>query len=308
MPFPETPAEKEAESESNKKLAVRVTAIGLFANVFLAVMKLTAGVLAHSSAMISDAVNSVSDVFSTFIVMIGVRAAHRQRDQEHQYGHERMECVAAIVLSVILAGTGFTIGISGIEKIRSGFLENSLRAPGILALVAAVATIVIKECLYVCTKSAADRTKSMALLASACDHRSDVLSSSCTFIGILGARMGLPVLDPIASVIICSFILKSAIDIFRKAMDQMVDKSCSEETIHSMKEVIRSVKGVEHIDILRTRLFGNKIYAEVEITVKGSITLLEAHAIAENVHAAMEENFPDVKHCMVHVNPDNDDR
>jgi len=304
----QTPVEKDAESESNKQLAVHVTRVGIIVNALLAVMKLTAGILAHSSAMISDAVNSISDVFSTFIVMIGVRISHRQRDEEHQFGHERMECVAAIVLSIILSATGITIGLSGIDKIRSGFTDNALQPPGALALVAAVITIIVKEWMYGFTGSAAKKTNSAALFASAWDHRSDALSSTGSFIGILGARLGYPVMDPIASVVICFFILKSAVDIFRKATDQMVDKSCDEGTIREMRHVIQKVKGVEHIDILRTRLFGNKIYAEVEITVKGSMTLLSAHNIAEEVHAEMEKNFPDVKHCMVHVNPDSDDR
>jgi len=307
MALENTPVEKEAESESNNKLAVRVTMIGLVFNASLAVFKLMAGILANSGAMISDAVNSVSDVFSTFIVLIGVKISHREKDQDHQYGHERMECVAAIVLSVILAATGTLIGVSGIEKIRMG-MTGTLTEPGVLALIAAVVSIVLKEWMYRFTKGAAEKTKSTALLASAWDHRSDALSSTGTFVGILGARMGLPVLDPIASVVICVFILKAAVQIFKKAMDQMVDKSCSKETEEQMKQVICAIKGVEHIDVLRTRLFGSKIYAEVEITVKGSMPLLEAHVIAENVHSAMEQNFPDVKHCMVHVNPDSDDR
>lgn len=299
--------DKTTTDESLKRLALKVTRVCIGLNAMLAVLKLTAGILAHSEAMISDAVNSTSDVFSTFIAMVGVKMAHKKSDEQHQFGHERMECVVSIILSTILVIVGIGIGVNGVEKIRTG-MSGTLEMPGVLALVAAVISITVKSLMYHYTRLAADKTNSIALMASAMDHRSDVLSTSGTFVGILGARLGFPVLDPIASVVTCFFIMRSAVDIFRKATDQMVDKSCDPLTENQMRDTIMAVKGVEHIDALRTRLFGNKIYAEVEITVKGSITLLAAHTIAEEVHAGMEEHYPDVKHCMVHVNPDTDDR
>ena len=145
-------------------------------------------------------------------------------------------------------------------------------------------------------------------MADAWHHRSDALSSIGAFIGILGARLGYPVLDPAASVIICLFIAKAAIDIFRDAIDKMVDHSCDNETAEQMKQVIAAISGVEHIDLIRTRLFGSKIYVDIEIAVDGGLTLRKAHAIAENVHLSIEKAFPDVKHCMVHVNPAEDKR
>ena len=283
-------------------LALRVSRVTILINLLLAAGKLLAGLLAQSGAMVSDAVHSASDVFSTVIVIIGMRAAAKDSDKEHPYGHERMECVAAVVLAVVLAGTGVGIGLSGVNKIISSSSEE-LAVPGILALVAAAVSIAVKEIMYQYTRRAAKKINSGALMADAWHHRSDALSSVGSLIGILGARLGIPVLDPLASVIICVFIEKAAIDIFRDAIDKMVDKSCPAETIENMKTVILQTEGVCGVDELKTRLFGAKVYVEVEIAVAADKTIVEAHDIAEQVHGAIEAAFPEVKHCMVHVNP-----
>lgn len=284
-------------------VAMRVSVISIIINFALSLLKLLAGIFARSGAMVSDAVHSASDVLSTFVVIAGVKLADKKPDNEHPYGHERMECVAAVVLAVVLAGTGIGIGFSGIQKIvHSG--SNELGIPGIPALIAAAVSIVVKEIMYQYTKRAAKKIGSGALMADAWHHRSDALSSVGSLVGIIGARLGLPVLDPLASVIICVFIEKAAIDIFRDAIDKMVDKSCPEETVEKMREVILSTDGVLGIDELKTRLFGSKVYAEAEIRVKSDKTIVQAHETAEKVHDAIESNFPNVKHCMVHVNPE----
>lgn len=283
-------------------LAMRVSVISVIVNLVLSAFKLLAGIFANSGAMISDAVHSASDVFSTFIVMIGVTISGKKADKEHPYGHERMECVAAVVLAVILFATGLGIGWSGIQKI---FFMNSdsLEVPGMLALIAALVSIVTKEWMYWFTKFTADKIRSDALRADAWHHRSDALSSIGALIGIGGARLGFPVLDPIASVVICLFILKAAIDVFRDAVDKMVDKSCDEKTMEEMRQVICKQNGVLGISSLQTRMFGSRIYVDAEIEADGSLTLVQAHDIAEEVHQAIEDSFQDVKHCMVHVNP-----
>ena len=283
--------------------AMRVSAVSSAVNLMLTLIKLLAGIFARSGAMISDAVHSASDVFSTFIVIAGIRIAGKQPDREHPYGHERMECVAAVILAAVLAGTGIGIGSQGIRHILpEGSAE--LAVPGASALAAAVISVIVKELMFRYTRRVAARLNSGALLADAWHHRSDALSSVGSFAGILGARMGMPVLDPLASVIICVFIEKAAIDIFRDAMDKMVDKSCPEETLDEMKRVILETEGVLGIDELKTRLFGSKIYVEVEILMDAEKTLVEAHETAEQVHDAIEAQNPNVKHCMVHVNPD----
>ena len=290
------------ETGAAKAVAMRVSTVSIIINLVLSLLKLIAGIIAASGAMISDAVHSASDVFSTFIVMIGVTVSGKESDKEHPYGHERLECVASIILAMVLAITGFEIGLVGFRKICAGNY-GELRIPGMLALVAAVVSILVKEWMFWFTRAAAKKINSGALMADAWHHRSDALSSIGAFVGILGARMGFPVLDPVASLVICLFIEKAAFDIFKDAFDKMVDKSCPDEMIEQMRGIISGQEGVEGIDDLKTRLFGAKVYVDVEIAVDGSKTLHEAHEIAQQVHDAIENNIPNVKHCMVHENP-----
>lgn len=288
---------------TEQQVAMHVSGVSIFVNIFLSLFKLLAGVLAHSGAMISDAIHSASDVASTVVVMVGVNMANKQSDKEHQYGHERLECVSSILLAGLLMITGVGIGINGIEKIIAGTSGKNLMIPGKLALAAAVLSLFVKEWMFWYTRAAAKKINSGALMADAWHHRSDALSSVGAFVGILGARLGFPILDPIASVVICLFIAKAAIDIFRDSIDKMVDRSCDEETVQKMRDVIMEVDGVKRIDVIRTRLFGSKIYVDIEIAAEDEITLNAAHTIAEKVHLSIEKNFRNVKHCMVHVNP-----
>ncbi len=283
-------------------IAMRVSTVSIIVNLALSLFKLIAGIAAHSGAMVSDAVHSASDVFSTFIVMIGVTISGKESDKEHPYGHERLECVASLLLAMVLALTGLGIGKTGVEKILGGEAAG-LAVPGLLALIAAVSSVAVKEWMYWYTRAAAKKINSGALMADAWHHRSDALSSIGAFIGILGSRMGYPILDPIASLVICLFILKAAYDIFQDALAKMVDKACPEEVVDRMREIILAQEGVEGIDDIKTRLFGAKMYVDVEISVDGDKTLRAAHEIANRVHDAIEDAFPEVKHCMVHENP-----
>lgn len=285
-----------------QKVANRVSVITIIGNIVLSVLKLLAGIVAHSSAMISDAIHSASDVFSTFVVIIGIALSSKDADKEHPYGHERLECVAAIVLAIVLFMTGLGIGISALNNILHGHYSN-LQIPGVLALIAAIVSIVSKEGMYWYTRYYAKKIDSSALMADAWHHRSDAFSSIGALIGIAGARLGFPVMDSIASLVIFVFIAKAAIDIFKDAMEKMVDHSCDEETEKQIRDCVMQSENVMGIDLLQTRIFGNKIYVDVEIQVDGSYTLQKAHDIAESVHEEIEKNFPKVKHIMVHVNP-----
>jgi cation diffusion facilitator family transporter len=274
----------------------------MIGNIILSIGKLLAGIIAHSSAMVSDAVHSASDVFSTIVVIIGVRLSAKAADKDHPYGHERLECVAAIVLAMVLFITGLGIGLSaGRSIIHRTYLENSV--PGRLALIAAIVSIVVKELMYWYTRANAKKVDSSALMADAWHHRSDALSSVGALIGIGGARLGFPVMDPLASLVIFVFIVKAAYDIFADAIDKMVDHSCDAETEKQICDCIMKNSEVKGIDLLRTRIFGNKIYADIEICVDGSYELRKAHEIAEEVHDDIEKSFPKIKHIMVHVNP-----
>lgn len=285
-----------------QRVANKVSFVTIIGNILLSVMKLIAGFIAHSNAMISDAIHSASDVFSTFVVIIGIKLASKKADKEHPYGHERLECVAAIVLSMVLFITGLGIGATALKNITSGDYNN-IAVPGILALIAAIISIISKEAMYWYTRYNAKKIDSSALMADAWHHRSDAFSSIGALIGIAGARMGFPVMDSIASLIIFVFIIKAAYDIFKDAIDKMVDHACDDDTVNQIRECVMKHEDVLGIDMLQTRIFGNKIYVDLEIATDGSYTLSKAHIIAESVHDDIEKSFPKVKHIMVHVNP-----
>lgn len=281
---------------------MRTAWVSIVGNVVLSAFKLFAGIFGHSAAMLSDAAHSLSDVFSTIVVIIGVKLAGKEADKDHPYGHERFECVAAILLAGMLFATGVVIGYGGLKTILAGDYQT-LTVPGTLALAAAVVSIACKEAMYWYTRAAAKKIRSDAFMADAWHHRSDALSSVGSFAGIFGARMGFPVLDSVACLVICLFILKASYDIFRDAVAKLVDRSCDQETIDLIFGII-----VEHgedigIDQLQTRIFGDKIYVDLEINMCGNLTLFEAHEKARVIHDAIEERMPDVKHCMIHVNP-----
>jgi cation diffusion facilitator family transporter len=287
-----------------KKIVDRLSRVGIFGNILLAAFKLFAGIFGKSGAMVSDAVHSLSDVFATLIAWIGVRLSRRAEDAEHPYGHERLECVASLLLGLILAGTGIGIGWSGIRKLSGE--GGSIEIPTLLPLIAAVISIVVKEGMYQYTMHYAKALDSAAFKADAWHHRSDAISSVGSFIGIGLAKLGLPFMDPVASIIICLLILKVAFDISRDAVYKMLDTSCDNAFEQRLRTFIGSQDGVGRIDLLRTRQFGNRIYVDLEIAVKPDISLRDAHGIAERVHSAVEQEFPNVKHVMIHVNPEED--
>jgi len=287
---------------SGEALAIRVSLISVAVNIILSALKLLAGIIGHSSAMISDAFHSLSDVFSTFVVMIGVKLAAKEADKEHPYGHERLECAAAVLLAVILALAGVGIGISGLRNIF-GVSNNNIAAPGTISIIAAIVSITTKEWMYRFTRSAALKLNSAALMADAWHHRSDSLSSIGALIGIAFARMGIPVMDSVAGVVISVFIVKAALDIFKDGLDKMVDKSCTAEIESEIKRTALSVAGVAGINDFKTRMFGSRIYVDIEIAVNGDMKLSDAHDIAQRVHESIEALFPECKHCMVHLDP-----
>jgi cation diffusion facilitator family transporter len=292
---------------TNEQIALRASWVTILVNVLLSALKLLAGVISHSKAMLSDGIHSLSDVFSTLIVIVGVRIANKQPDKEHPYGHERLESVAALLLAILLGITGLGIGWSGLRTIMAKNYDT-IAIPGTFALIAAILSIVAKEGMYWYKRAAAKKTNSGALMADAWHHRSDALSSVGSFLGIFGARIGFPVLDSVASLVICLFILKVSVDIFRDAISKMVDRACDGQTIAKIRELILAQDNVEGIDVLKTRLFGDKIYIDVEISVHAGTSLLASHEIAHTVHDVLEEQIPNVKHCMVHVNPKHDEK
>jgi len=289
-------------NNTNQKIAMRTGRNSIFVNILLSAFKLFAGIVGNSAAMVADAVHSISDLISTVVVVIGVKLAGQKPDKTHQYGHERFECVATLILSALIASVGAGIGWTGLRTIISGEF-NDIGIPGVLALVAAVVSIGVKEGLFWYVRAAAKKIDSSALMADAWHSRADGLSSIGSFVGILGARIGFPILDSIAAIVISLFILKTAFSICMDAIGRMTDRACDAETVEKMQTAILSHSEVLCIDQLKTRLVGNIIYVDVEIGVAEDITLKKAHDISHDVHDMIEREFTKVKHCMVHVNP-----
>lgn len=284
------------------KIIQKLSLVSIIGNAILSAFKIFAGIVGHSGAMISDAIHSFSDVLTTMIAYLGVKVSKKEPDKEHPYGHERIECVASLALSILLIATGFGIGKNGLENIFSGHYET-LSIPGFIALVATIISIIGKEAMYWYTRYYAKIINSSAFMADAWHHRSDAFSSIGSLIGIAGAMMGYPVLDSVASVVICLFILKVGYDIMKDALSKMLDTSCDEVYEKELRDFIEAQEGVVCIDLLQTRMFGSKVYIDLEISVDGNKLLKESHAVADRVHELVEATFPEIKHIMIHVNP-----
>ncbi len=293
---------KSQKDDGYKQSVERVSVVGIAGNLCLAAFKFAAGIIGRSSAMLSDAVHSASDIAGGLIVIIGVALSEKQADREHPYGHERLECIASILLAAILLIAGLSMGYRAGQTILTGAYET-METPGLIALIAAAASIAVKESMFWYTMARANKLGSGALRAEAWHHRSDALSSVGSLAGIAGARLGLRVLDPAAGLVICLFILKSAYDIFREAVEKMTDHSGGEELERELRERVIAHEGVRCIDLLRTREFGRKVYVDLEIGMDGSLSLAESHRVAEEIHDELEDGFPQIKHVMVHVNP-----
>jgi len=296
------------DMENSMKVAMRTARVSIFVNVLLSAFKLVAGILGNSAAMISDAVHSITDLISTVVVIIGIRISGKAADKDHPYGHERFECIATLVLVALVTYVGVGIGWSGLQTVWAAFSARGTGAfylpiPGVIALIAAAVSIAVKESVFWYVRAAAKKIDSQALMADAWHSRADGLSSIGSLIGIGGAMLGFPIMDAIASLIICLFIFKTAFQIAMDAIDKLTDKAADDEVLEAMRAVITTHPEVHGIDRLDTRLFGNKIYVDADICVDGTLLLRDAHIIAERVHDEIEAAFPKVKHCMVHVNP-----
>lgn len=283
------------------KLILRIAYISIAVNCMLSIFKLIAGCFGNSIAMISDGIHSLSDVLSTFIVIIGVKISSKKEDKEHPYGHERLESVMSIILSVLLLVVGLGIGQRGILNILN-YKNIKLEIPDNINIWAAVISIVIKEWMYWITYLTGKKVESSMLKADAWHHRSDAISSIGSLIGVVGAKYFI-LSDSITSIVICLFIIKVSIDIFRESIDKLVDKACDENIQEKIKMSILKVEGVQHIDEIKTRQFADKIYVDTEIAVSGDLKVSDGHEIAQKVHDKVEGLDNKIKHCTVHVNP-----
>ncbi|KIL09221.1 cation diffusion facilitator family transporter [Clostridium botulinum] len=289
---------KELNNNERLKIGYRVSIVTIIGNVILSIIKIGIGIIASSKAMIADGVHSLSDVFSTIGVIIGLKLSSKKADKEHPYGHEKFESLTSVFLGIMLVLVSLGIGFSGIKNLIYG----NYSIPGSLAIFAAIISIVSKEAMYWYTLKYAEKINSTSLKADAWHHRSDSFSSIGALIGIIGARMGFPMLDPAIALVISIIIIKVSYDILKQSINQLMDTSIGDDAIKKMNAAIHSIDGVKNIDNLKTRFHASKIYVDVEISVESDISVEEGHKIAMNVHNIIEKN-KDVKHCMVHVNP-----
>lgn len=275
-------------------------------NAFLAVIKIIAGILGNSMAIISDAVNSISDVLTNIVVVISGKFSRKGIDKDHPYGHEKYESMVAVLLGVAIVVTAFEIGREAVEALYNYFVNDvDITQPKLVALIVAAVTIIIKEFMFHFTKRNAKKAKSSALFAQALDHRSDELASFGALLGIGGAMLGYVYFEPIASLIICLFVARIGFKIIKSGISQVVDESADEDTIKQIREIILKHEEVIAIDELRTRQFGMKLYVDLEICLDGKLSLTKAHEIAELIHEEVEFQNEEVIHCMIHVNPGN---
>lgn len=284
---------------NNYKEGTKASYITAMLNLFLAIIKFIAGVIGRSSAMVADAIHTFSDIATTAVVIVGLKISNKEADKKHPYGHEKFEPECSKIVSLLLILTGIYLAYNSVKIIIYG----NFSTPKSIAIYAALASIAIKEAMYWYTILVARKIKSISMEADAWHHRSDALSSIGTLIGIVGARMGFAILDPVAGLIVSFLVIKVGLDFYIKAIKSIVDESADESTIEKISDLALSVTGVESINDLKTRIFGNRIYVDIEVYVNKSISVEEGHNIAHSVHDIIEATLTEVKHCMVHIEP-----
>lgn len=283
--------------EANK---VTLKAIGW--NIFLAFIKIIAGILGKSSVMIADGLHSASDIITSMGVLIGNYISSKPFDKEHNYGHEKAETLVSFLLSIILVGVALSIGY---EASKSLFNIEGIAIPTLLPLVVSIISILIKEYQYRITIRIAKKINSPALKADAWHHRSDALSSIAAFVGIGGAMLGFKILEPLASIVVALFVCKVGYDVLKNAVNELMDVSIDETYENEIKKIAQLTEGVMNLGSLRTRKHGASAYVDLVICVDGKLTVTSGHDIATNLEKKIQNDINIVKGITVHVEPCN---
>lgn len=284
----------------------KVTIVGGVVNAALLLFKFAAGVIGHSSAMIADAVHSLSDFATDIVVLVFVRISGKPQDESHDYGHGKYETLATTCIGLALLAVAVGIIAGGAGKIASWLRGEELAAPGMLALWAALVSIVLKEWTYRYTVAKAKKLNSQAMEANAWHHRSDAFSSLGTAVGIGGAILlgkRWAVLDPLASIVVGGFIVKVAVDLLKDGLGELLEKSLPAEDEDEILAIIASYPDVVDPHHLRTRRIGNRVAVEVHVRMDGNISLNESHARATDIERAIKDKFGEQTHVAIHVEP-----
>lgn len=296
----------ESEKSSREKGIYKVTIVGSIVNFLLLVFKFFAGIAGHSAAMLADAVHSLSDFITDIVVIVFVRIAGKPEDKGHDYGHGKYETLATAIIGLLLLCVGFGIFWNGASSIYTFLRGGQLESPGVVALVAALVSIVSKEILYQYTVIQGKKLNSQAVIANAWHHRSDALSSIGTAIGIGGAILlgdHWRVLDPVAAVVVSFFIMKVSVRLLIPCVDELLEKSLPEDVEKEIEQTVLSFPGVSQPHHLRTRRIGNYYAIELHVRMDGKITLEEAHSTATTIENKLKEMFGKGTHVGIHVEP-----
>ena len=291
---------------NREKQIYRITLVGSVGNVVLVCIKFLAGVLGHSSAIMADAVHSLSDFLTDIVVLVFVGISGKPQDKSHDYGHGKFETLASLLISLALVGAAIGIIVSGSLKFASSLHGAELPAPGMIAFWVAIASIVIKEAMFQYTIRRGRSLDSSALTANAWHHRSDALSSIGAALGIAGAIFiggRWTVLDPIASVIVGAMLLKVAVDIMRPSLGELTDESLPESTEAEILSIIASSPGVSQPHNLRTRRIGSRIAIEAHLRLDGSMSLQEAHERTSDIERRLRARFGSSTIVTLHMEP-----
>ncbi len=297
----------EEDSKERNVQIVRITLWGSLCNFLLLSFKFIAGILGHSSAMIADAVHSLSDFITDIIVLIFVNISAKPQDESHDYGHGKYETLATSIIGIVLLGVGFGLFWSGANKIYDYYVNGKqLESPGMIALIAAIVSIVVKEILYRVTVHVGEKEKSQAVIANAWHHRSDALSSIGTALGIGGAILlgeKWHVLDPLAAVVVSIFIVKVSLQLVIPSINELLEKSLPSSIEDEIIRIITESPEVKDPHNLRTRQIGNNIAIEVHIRMNGETTVARAHVITKEIEARLRKHFGRSTHISLHVEP-----
>lgn len=292
--------------DNRERKIYKVTVLGSVINVLLVILKLAFGIIGRSSAMVADAVHSLSDLITDVVVIVFVKLSNKPQDKDHDYGHGKYETLATAFIGLALLAVGVMILYGGVEKIFAALRGEPLPEPGMIALIAALLSIVLKEWCYRFTVKVGRDTGSQAVVANAWHHRSDAFSSIGTALGIggaifLGERW--TVLDPIAAVVVSVFIIKTSLSLMRQASDELLEKSLPDETERKIKDIAESEDGVSGIHNIRTRRIGNRISIEMHLRMPGDITLYEAHRRATEIERNLRCQFGADTYISLHIEP-----
>jgi cation diffusion facilitator family transporter len=290
---------KYTENHEKKKFANKVMFVSIFLNAFLSVIIGITGFFSKSYAMMSDAVHTASDVFTTIIVIVGIRFSLKKADENHQYGHEKIEPLISSMLALFLFVVSLGIGFSGVR----GILENHFEKPGNIVLFVVFLSIIIKESMYQYMRFGAKKIGSESIMADAWHQRVDAFASAGVFMGIIGSYFGVFLLDNLTAIVVCIITCKAAVKIYINSFKQLTDSSADKKTSDRLKELVQKNEKIKNIDSIKTKVLAGNVYVDIEISLNGDLSLYSANKISQQLENSIKNNFSRVKKCMIYFKP-----